>query len=281
MAREGRCLCDVNPFCYFLSKQKEVTKRKLKDLFSKEKIAKKHTQEKLPVVVFDFHSNMIKRAPGVDLESQLNKAVNIRLACEKINGILIRPGETFSFWRTVGKTTRRKGYKDGRIIVRNQLRKGLGGGLCNLGNTINRIVLHSPMKVTEFHKHSDALAPDEGPRIPLNAGTAVCYNYIDYRFRNDSDQTVQLLLWCDGEDLHGQLRAEREFPHTYSLTEEDHHFRKEGEKYYRVSKIYRTVRDRQTQDVTGQELIWDNHSQVLFDPALIPPQLLRTEEAAH
>lgn len=277
MAKERKCFCDLNPFCYELSKHKEILKRKVKDLCSRQKIAKAKSPEKLPVVVFDFHSNMIKRAPGVDLQSQLNKAVNIRLACERINGILIKPGQTFSFWRTVGKTTRRKGYTDGRIIIRNKLKTGLGGGLCNLGNTINRIVLHSPMTVTEFHKHSDALAPDEGPRVPLSAGTAVCYNYIDYRFRNDTDQTVQLLLWCEGEELHGQLRAEREYPNTYCLTEEDHHFRKEGERYYRVSKIYRQVRDRETGQQTARELIWDNHSQVLFDPALIPAELLREE----
>lgn len=277
MAKERKCFCDINPFCYELSRQKEIIKRNLKDLFGKDKIAKNKSQEKLPVVVYDFHSNMIKRAPGVDLQSQLNKAVNIRLACEQINGILVHPGEVFSFWRTVGKTTRRKGYKDGRIIIRNKLKTGLGGGLCNLGNTVNRIVLHSPMTITEFHKHSDALAPDEGPRIPLNAGTAVGYNYIDYRFRNDTDQTVQLLLWCEGEELCGQLRAQQEFPNTYVLTEEGHHFRKEGEKYYRVSKIYRTVQDRQTGATVDKELIWDNHSPVLFDPALIPQELLRTE----
>ena len=42
--------------------------------------------------------------------------MNIRLACEKINGLLIRPGEVFSFWKRVGNTTKRKGYQEGRVI---------------------------------------------------------------------------------------------------------------------------------------------------------------------
>ena len=42
-------------------------------------------------------------------------------------------------------------------------------------------------------------------------------------------------------------------------------------------RIYRQVRDRETGQQTARELIWDNHSQVLFDPALIPAELLREE----
>ena len=60
---------------------------------------------------------------------------------------------------------------------------GLGGGLCNLANTIYWIVLHSPLEVTEFHQHSDALAPNEGKRMPFSSGTSVCYNNVDYRFK--------------------------------------------------------------------------------------------------
>ena len=91
MSKERKCFCDLNPFCYALSKQKEIWKRKAKDLCSRVKIAKKKSNEKLPVVVYDFHSNMIKRAPGVELQSQLNKAVNIRLACQRIIELLSPP----------------------------------------------------------------------------------------------------------------------------------------------------------------------------------------------
>ena len=62
------------------------------------------------------------------------------------------------------------------------------------------------------------------------------YNYIDYRFKNNTDQNIQLLVWCENERLYGELRSEREFPFRYKLTEEDHHFHKEGNKYYRISK---------------------------------------------
>lgn len=153
---------------------------------------------------------------------------------------------------------------------------GLGGGLCNLANTLHLLILHTPMTVTEFHSHSDALAPDEGKRVPFSAGTSVCYNYMDYRFRNDTDQTIQILLWCDGDDLCGEVRSEREYPWRYEIVEEDHHFQKEGEKYYRISKIYRNTIEKATGNILKKELILDNHSKVMYDPELIPKELIRS-----
>ena len=102
-------------------------------------------------------------------------------------------------------------------------------------------MLHSPLTVTEFHSHSDALAPDHGKRVPFSSGTSVSYNYIDYRFKNNTDQNVQLLLWCENGKLCGELRSEREFPHYYEIIEENHHFHKEKEKFFRISQIYRNV----------------------------------------
>lgn len=112
------------------------------------------------------------------------------------------------------------------------------GGLCNLANTIHLLIVHSPLKVIEFHTHSDALAADEGKRIPLGSSTSISYNNLDYRFKNITDQDIQLLLWCEGEFLHDELRSEGPFPWRYHAIEEDHHFKKEDHKYYRISKIY-------------------------------------------
>jgi len=275
---KNRLFCDINPTCYAISVQKEIFKRHLKDMLGREKFAKtidNNHIEKLPNVVSGHSSNMIKRAKGVDLASQENKAVNIMLACKKINGMTINPGEVFSFWKTVGKTSSRNGYKDGRIIRKNKLITGTGGGLCNLGNTLHLIILHSPLSIIEFHSHSDALAPDEGPRIPFATGTSVGYNYIDYRFKNITDQKVQLLVWCEGEILHAELRSERSFPHCYRLVEENHHFKKEGDKYYRISKIYKETYDGPTNETIERKLVLDNHSEVLYDYDLIPKDQIR------
>ena len=266
----NKFFCDINPLCYAISVQKEVFKRHLRDFSSKEKFAKTTNKEKLPNIVFSSSQNMIKRAKGVDLTSQKNKAVNIKLASSKLNGMTIRPGEVFSFWRTVGKSTKKKGYKEGRVLRKTGLTTGIGGGLCNLGSTLHLLIVHSPLEINEFHNHSDALAPDEGQRVPFSTGTSVSYNYVDYRFKNNTDQNVQLLFWCEGEILYAELRSEKEFPYSYKLIEENHHFEKEENKYYRISKIYKETSDNKTGTVIKKELILDNHSEVMYDYDLIP-----------
>ena len=277
--RQRKLFCDINPTCYAISMKKENYKRSLKDWLSNDRFAGTFQSEPLPNLVSSHSSKLIKTGPGIDRTLQENKAVNIELASACISGLILHPGEVFSFWRLVGKTTEKRGYKNGRVIIGNRIVPGLGGGLCNLGHTIHRIVLHSPLEVTEFHSHSDALGPDEGPRVPFGTGTSICYNHIDFRFRNTTDQDVQLIAYCRDGMSFGELRSQRPFPWRYSLVEEDLHFRKEGEKYYRNSKIYRETIEKGSEKMVARELIFNNHSEVMFDHALIPSDQIRREEA--
>lgn len=266
---------DMNPVFFIISTYKGILVRNIKDLFSGEKFAKNKQTEKLSNLVYEYNSTIIKKGKGIDPVTQENKAVNIKLASSKITGIVIHPGEVFSFWKTVGAVNKRSGYKEGRVIRKNKLVTGTGGGLCNLANTINNLILHSPLQIVEFHKHSDALASDIGHRVPMANGTSVSYNYIDYRFKNNTDQDVQILLWCDDGKLYGELRSKHEYPYRYELIEENHHFEKENDKFYRVSKIYRNTIEKENGNVTNKELIWDNHSLVMFDYDLIPKELIK------
>ncbi len=267
--------CELNPTCYAISLQKEILKRHIQNFKSKEIFSATKSKEKLPIVVSSYSCGLIKRGKNIDPVLQKNKAVNIDIACKSINGLIVHPGETFSFWKTVGKTTKSKGYKDGRVLVDNEIKPGIGGGLCNLGNTIHLLVLHSPMTVTEFHNHSDALSPDHGERVPFSTGTSISYNNADYRFKNDTDQDIQLCLWCKDERLYGELRSVSLFPYTYRLVEEDHHFEKKKDKFYRVSKIYKETYDRNSEKLLDKKLILDNNSLVMFDYDLIPKELVR------
>ena len=278
LGNKDKLFCEINPTCYKISLQKEIFKRHIKNLVNNENYAKIKQQEKLPNVISSRSINLIKKGKGIDPVLQENKATNINLASNKINGIVIHPGEVFSFWKTLGNTTKRKGYRVGRVIMGDKLEPGVGGGLCNLANTIHWLVLHSPLDVTEFHSHSDALAPDHGKREPFSSGTSVCYNSIDYRFKNNTDQNIQLLLWCDDEKLYGELRSEKEFPWRYELVEENHCFKKEGDKYYRNSNIYREVIDKETNNILKKELVLDNHSEVMYDYSMIPKDQIKNEK---
>ena len=276
MAR--KLFCELNPVCYEISRKKEITKRKIKNIVGKDKIAKEHLDYELPNIVKSHSSILISKLHGIDMNLQENKITNIELACKKVNRIVIHPGEVFSYWETIGQPTKRKGYKEGLVISKKGMKSGFGGGLCQMGNMIHWLVLNSPLEVVELHHHSDALFPDDRRRVPFGTGTSVCYNNLDYRFKNNTDQNVQILVWVENGELCGELRSEKEFLLRYKLVEENHHFKKEGKKYFRISQVYRIVIDRKTNKEIRKELILNNHSEVMYDYSLIPKDQIRDDE---
>lgn len=271
MKKSRILFCELNETCYRISVKKEILKRRLTDFFSHDKIALHHSTQILPVIVKSHVSPVMRKLEGVDETLQQNKAFNLELASPRISGILIKSGEIFSFWKLIGPTERRQGYKKGLVIKkRNLLTSDYGGGLCQLANLIHYMVLNSPLTVTELHHHTDALFPDSKRQVPFGTGTSVMYNYIDYRFKNTTDQDIQILTWIKDGYLYGELRTTKEFPVRYRLSEESCGFIKEGEKFFRVSKVYKSAFDRISGNLLSKELILDNHSEVLYDYNLIP-----------
>lgn len=267
-----KLFCEISPTCYEISRRKEILKRNLKDAFSSVKIAKSHSDEVLSVIVKGHSSVLLRKLNGVDMELQQNKVFNIQIACDKINGIIVRPGETFSFWRMVGEPKEKYGFKKGMVIKGAQVSSGIGGGLCQMANMIHWLVLNSPLDVTELHHHSDALFPDERRRVPFGTGTSVYYNNVDYRFTNNTKQDVQILVWIENGELCGELRTTESFEYRYKLTEENNHFSLENGEYYRISQVYRIVIDKSKNEEVRKELILDNHSKVMYDYSLIPKE---------
>ena len=279
MTKKRRNFCDINPLFYRISLIKEYLRRDIKDLTSKELFAntKDKSTDALPHILMGHRSVILRELLGVDMQLQRNKAINLSIAGDKINGIIIHPGETFSFWRTIGAPSARQGYLEGLVISKGKVASDIGGGLCQLANLIHWLVLHSPLTVAEIYHHTDALFPDSNRRVPFGTGTGVFYKNIDYRFKNNTDYDVQLLIWQQNGDLCGELRTDGIFPEKYKLVEENHHYRKEGEDFYRNSQVYRLVMDKERK-VIRKELILNNHSKVMYDHSLIPAEQISQEE---
>lgn len=270
-----KLFCEISPFTYRLSIEKGILQRHLKDLFGKTRFARKRTETPLPVAVF-CHKSLIRRRLGnVDMQLQENKATNLALAVSHIDGVMIRPGDTFSLWKMVGRTTKRKGYKEGLVIAKGQPSKGIGGGMCQLSNLIHWMVLHSDLTITEHHHHDGLdLFPDFGRQIPFGTGSSVSYNYIDYRFRNDTDMDYQLRLWVDGEYLYGELRAAEQQPHTFNIHAENEYFSREDGIVYRNGQVFRDTIDTATGRIVDSQVIRTNHARVMYD---CPPELIREQ----
>ena len=261
----GRKLfCELSPAAYRISAWKCRWVRRVQNLANRN-LAKRKSKENLPVVIYR-HSSLIQRRLGdVDPILQQNKAVNLALAAPKVDGILIYPGETFSFWSLVGSCTKRKGYRDGLVIRRGKPDVGMGGGICQFTNLIHFMVLHSPLTITEHHHHDNVdLFPDYGRKVPFGTGTSILYNYLDYRFYNGTDNLYQLRVFVDGEYLKGELRAKEPLPVKYHIRAENEHFSEEDGVIYRNNEIYRTGIDKRTGTVILHECIKKNHARVMY-----------------
>ena len=266
-----KLFCEISPFTYRLSMEKEILKRHLKDFIHKIRFARERTTDNLPVVIYRHNSLIRRRLGNVNMQLQENKATNLALAVKNIDGLLIRPGETFSVWKQIGRTTERKGYKEGLVIAKGAPGQGIGGGLCQLSNLIHWMVLHSDLTIAEHHHH-DALDlfPDYGRQIPFGTGTSISYNYLDYRVRNDTSNTYQLRLWVDGEYLRGELRSIDPQPHTFHIHAENEYFSREGDVIYRNGQVFRDTIDATTGKVIESQLIRTNHARVMYE---CPPNI--------
>ena len=246
--------------------EKEILKRHFKDLLTHVSFAHERTTDALPVVVYRHNSLIRRRLGNVNMQLQENKATNLALAVKHIDGLIIRPGETFSVWRQIGRTTAKKGYKEGLTIAKGQPSQGIGGGLCQLSNLIHWMVLHSDLAIVEHHHHDGLdLFPDFGRQIPFGTGTSISYNYIDYRLRNDTSNTYQLRLCVDGEYLRGEIRATEPQLHTFHIHAENEFFSREDGVIYRNGQVFRDVIDSITGNCLESQLIRTNHAKVMYD----------------
>lgn len=262
-----RLFCELSPTAYAISVKKNRMQRRLRDAVSGERFAERKGQL-LPITV-SHHASLIRRTLGnVDPRLQENKAVNLSLAAPKVSGILIRPGETFSFWRLVGDTTAKKGYREGLVLRGGESSSGIGGGMCQFTNLIHWMVLHSDLEIVEHHHHDGYdLFPDFGRQVPFGTGTSVFYNYLDYRFYNGTDKTYQLLITVGESHLKGELRCSAPLDHSYHIKTEGERFIRENDVVYRVGEVYRYKIDQKTGRTVEKQLLRKNHARVMYDTA--------------
>lgn len=213
------------------------------------------------------HKSLLMRELGEsEMWLQRNKVINLRLASAEVDSILIRPGESFSFNKVVGNCTRRRGFVEGMRLSNGDARPGVGGGICQLANLIHWMVLHSPLTVVERSEHSFDPFPDNGRVLPWGVGCSIVWNYVDLVVRNDTDTTFQLFTKVGERYLEGELRADRELAHSYKVYAKHEQFLRRDGEHFRRNEIWRSLIDRRTGNVVGEELVKRNCALVKYLP---------------
>lgn len=264
--KQRKLLSQRHPVLYYLSVKVRRLQRYYHWCFGNQVFAKEQSIGLLTERIKKHQSVLLRKLGESDKELQINKITNLKIASKKIDKIVIKPGETFSFCKLVGKPTKKKGYLLGMELSMGKARPGIGGGICQIANMLHWLVLHSPLTVIEKSNHSFDPFPDEGRTLPFGSGAAIFYNYIDFQFKNTTNQTFQIHLQVTETHLVGELRSTHSLANSYHIFEKKHRFIKVEDSFYRENEIWRDTIDKKTGNKTTTEMIKKNFARVSYIP---------------
>lgn len=252
----------------FLGKEYFILKRQLRWYFGSESFAKVDANRVFEHSLIKHRSLLLRQLKDVDMYLQHNKVRNLKIAVGHLHQVVIKPGQTFSIWRIVGRPTRAKGYLDGLALHNGQIGKDIGGGLCQLGNLLYWMALHSPLSIKERWRHSFDVFPDVNRTIPFACGATLAFNYIDLQLQNQTPHTFQIKLWLNETHLNGQITCDTDLRTKYEIYETDHQFQQQiWGGYTRHNKIWRRISNL-ANDHTTEELVAENNAIMMYSPLL-------------
>ena len=146
--------------------------------------------------------------------SDKDRTTNLVIACRKLNGKVIMPGETFSYNETLGPRTYAAGYRNGKIYSNGQVVDGLGGGICQISSTLYNAALMSDMEIVERRNHQFVTS-----YVDKGRDATVVYGATDFRFKNTRTYPIRLVASATGGvatvSVYGIKEADKEY--TYSF----------------------------------------------------------------
>jgi vancomycin resistance protein VanW len=238
-----------HPALYWLRVWQKRLFRQLAWRFSRTPYATTAIPERLPFRYLKHTSKLIRKLGDSDIALQHNKVINLKLAVGSVDGVVIGPGEYFSFCRLVGRPTLKRGYVEGMELSFGEARTGVGGGICQLSNLIHWMAIHSPLVVVERSNHSFDPFPDEGRVLPFGSGAAIFYNYVDLVLHNPTNLHFQLKLTVGEQQLEGELLCDQVRAFRYHIYQRGHRFVREDGRVFRENEIWRDIRTK------GQESV--------------------------
>ncbi|MBR3934248.1 MAG: VanW family protein [Clostridia bacterium] len=125
-----------------------------------------------------------------------NRKTNIHLASDKINGLVLNPGDTFSFNSVVGPRSLENGYKTAQSYSGSKVVEDLGGGICQVSSTLYNAAVFADLEIVSRTNHTMPVS-----YTPLGRDATVSYNSIDFKFKNNKNTPVKLEILYNGATL--------------------------------------------------------------------------------
>ena len=243
-------------------------KRRVLWLRHNKMFAKAKVKDPLPYKYFSHKSLLLRKLKDVDMWLQYNKITNLKIAIQNLDGLVLKPGEVFSYWKLIGNPTKRKGYVEGMILKNGTYSAGIGGGLCQLSNLIFWMTIHTPLTVIERHRHGYDVFPDSNRTQPFGSGATCFYPHGDLMIRNDTDDTYQLVLKVGETHLEGEWRVSAKPQYIFQIEERNHRMESQyWGGYTRHNELYQLMYDREG-NLLDEQLIVQNDAIMMYAPFL-------------
>lgn len=133
-----------------------------------------------------------------------NRIYNISLTAQKLNGVLVPPGQVFSFDQTVGDITAATGYKQAYVIKEGRTVLDDGGGVCQDSTTLFRAALKAGLPIIDRTAHAYRVGYYE-QGFPPGQDATVFYPSVDFKFKNDTTAYVLIQAYTYGTTLYIDL----------------------------------------------------------------------------
>ena len=156
-------------------------------------------------------------------------------------------------------------FKRAGFIIEGKVEYDYGGGLCQLGNLLYWMILHSPLTVIERYRHGYDVFPDVNRKLPFGSGATLSYNYIDFQFKNETNNDFQLHLLIDQTHLNGELLCNAELEERYEVYEDQHLFSQAhwgGYIRHNLIKRKKRINSKVVEDIE----ITENHAVMMYEP---------------
>lgn len=133
--------------------------------------------------------------------SILGRIHNVALAASRMNGVLIAPGETFSFDNALGDISAATGYQSAYIIKEGRTVLGDGGGVCQVSTTLFRAALNAGLPIAERHAHAYRVHYYEEGGYKAGLDATVFSPSVDLKFKNDTPSHILIQTKTDTTNL--------------------------------------------------------------------------------
>ncbi len=145
-----------------------------------------------------------------------NRKSNVKLSASVCDGIILLPGEVFSYNDTTGSRTADKGYLPAPSYVGGKSTDEVGGGICQTSSTIYYAALNANLKIAERHNHMFAVG-----YVPDGMDATVWYGASDFRFENDTEYPIKIAAVYKNSRLTVQIYGTKTDDLTVKMTNKE------------------------------------------------------------